>query len=106
MITQFVLNTVLHHLGLSWIISSKNQMKYDTEENNPDQLNKGLWYNTAICSKLHGTVFEDYIRSTITDRYNLMCSIPARNKLLPTYVDNEISGGGKVIPNNSTIAAL
>ena len=29
MITKFVLNTVLHHVDLSWIISSKKQMKYD-----------------------------------------------------------------------------
>ena len=54
--TQFVLNSVLHHLGLSWIIYSNKQMKYETEENNSDWVNKGTWYNTAICYKLHGTV--------------------------------------------------
>ena len=31
MITKFVLNTVLNHMVLSWIIYSKNQMKYDME---------------------------------------------------------------------------
>ena len=51
MITQFVLNKVLHHVGLSWIIYSKNHMKNDTKENNPDWLNNGPRYNTAICSK-------------------------------------------------------
>ena len=58
MITQFVLNAVLNNMDLSWIISSNDPIKYDTEENIPYWLHKGPWYNTAICSKLHGTVFE------------------------------------------------
>ena len=66
MITKLVLNTVLNNVGLSWIISSKKQMKYDNKENNyPDWLNKGPRYNTAICSTLYGTVFDDFI---INDR--------------------------------------
>ena len=28
-ITQFVLNAMLHHVGMSWIISSKKEMDYD-----------------------------------------------------------------------------
>ena len=43
-------------------------MKYEIEENNPDWLNKGPWYNTVICSKWNGTVFEDFIRDSRTDR--------------------------------------
>ena len=36
------------HVGLSWIISSSKQMKYDIKENNhPDWLHKGPRYNTA-----------------------------------------------------------
>ena len=74
MVTKFVLHLVLQNVGLSWVISSKNKIKYDTEEsNNPDQLNIGPWYNTAICSKCHGTTFEDFIRNYITYRYNIMC---------------------------------
>ena len=46
--SKFVLNTKLHRLGLSWIISSSRQMKYDIKENNhTDWLNKGQRYNTA-----------------------------------------------------------
>ena len=43
MITKFVLNKVLNHVGLSWIISSNKKMKYENEENNLNWLNKGLW---------------------------------------------------------------
>ena len=48
MITKFVTNTKLHHVGLSWIISSSKQMKYYIKENNhPDWFNKSPHYNTA-----------------------------------------------------------
>ena len=57
-------------------------------------------------SKLQGTVFEDYISNYRTDRYNLMCYITSHDTLLPTYVDDESSGGGRKIPKNSTTAAL
>ena len=69
MITKFVLDTILHHVGLSRIIYSNKKMKYDTEEDNhPDWLNKGPWYNTVICYKLYGTMFEDFIINDITYR--------------------------------------
>ena len=52
-ITKFVLNAMLNHVGISWIISSNQEMEYEmnTKINNLDWLNKGPWYNTNICSK-------------------------------------------------------
>ena len=80
MINKFVLNVILHHVGMSWIISSKNEMLYKIEESNhPYWLNKVPWYNTAICSKFHGKLFEDFIIHGRTDRYQLMCSIISHN---------------------------
>ena len=32
--TKFVLNAILHHVGMSWIISSNKEMKYEMDENN------------------------------------------------------------------------
>ena len=44
MITKFLLNAILHHVGMSWIISSNKEMKYEIEKNNhEDWLNKGPW---------------------------------------------------------------
>ena len=81
MIPKFVLNDILHHAGMSWIISLSNEMKYEIDKcNHQDWLNKGPWYNTDICSRLHGSVFEDYIIHAITDRNNLMCSLIVHDK--------------------------
>ena len=53
MITKFVLNAILNHVGMSWIISSNKEMKHEIDENNhQDWLNKGTWYNTSICLNL------------------------------------------------------
>ena len=102
-----MLNTVLHHVGLSWMIPSIKEMKYDIKENNDsDWFNKVPQYNKAICSKLYGTVFDDFIRNDITDGCNIICSLPAHDKLQPTYVEYAGSGGRIAIPNNSTTVAL
>ena len=88
------------------MISSKKHIKYGIEENYPGWLNKGPWYNTAICYKLHGTVLEYFIRNFGTDRYNIRCYITAHDKQQPTYVNDASSCGGISIPNNETTAAL
>ena len=81
MTTKFVLNPILHHVGMSRIICSNEKMKYKIgESNHQDWLNKGPWYNTAICKKFYGSLFEDFITNARTDRYNLMCSIVAHDK--------------------------
>ena len=78
-------------------------MLYEVEENNhPDWFNKDPWYNTAICYKLDGKSFEDLLKSQRTNRYNFTRYIIEHDKQQPTYVDDESSGGGRPIPNNST----
>ena len=55
MITKYVLNAILHHVGMSWIICSNKKMFYEIEVNiHPDWFNTVPWYNTEICSKCHG----------------------------------------------------
>ena len=81
MITKFVLNENFHHVGMSWIISSNDEMKYKIEKNNHQYcLNKCPWYKTAIYSKLYGSMFEYFITHAKADRYNLTCSLTAHNK--------------------------
>ena len=86
MITKFVLNEILHQVGMSWIISSKKEMKYEIDENNhQDWQNKCPWYNTSICLKFHGSMFEDFITHAKTDRYNIMCYLVAHDKIQLAY---------------------
>ena len=69
-------------------------------------LNKGSWYNTSICLKLHGSRFEDFITQKRTDRYNLMCSLVAYDILQLDYKDDEISIVDRAIPDNATTKKL
>ena len=88
MITKFVLNAIWHNVGMLWIISTKKEMKYEINKNNHQYwLNKGSWYNTSICLKLHESMFEDFITHAKTDKNNLMCSLVAHDKLQPAYAD-------------------
>ena len=62
----------------------------------------GPCYNTSICNKLHGNVFEGFIRNSKTDRYNITWSIDAHEKKYQPSCDDGSSGGGCPIPPNST----
>ena len=102
-----MLNAILHHVGMPWIISSNNEILYEIRKNNyPDWFNKVHWYSTANCSKLRGELFEYFIKNARKDRYYLMCSIISHDKQQPTYFDDEISGRGRPIPKNAITEAL
>ena len=89
MITKFVLNAILQNVGMSWIICSNEEMLYEIDKSNhPDWLNKGPWYNTAICSRFHGSLFGYFMTHSITDRYNLLCSLVAHDLKKPAYEDD------------------
>ena len=73
------------------------------ETNHQDWLNKGPWYNTSICSKLHGSMFDNFITQARTYRYNLMCSLVSHDILQLDYNDDEISIVNRAIPDDATI---
>ena len=88
MITKFVLNKILHHLGMPCIICSNEEMLYEMDEsNNPNWLNKYPLYNTSICSRFHGILFRNFITHARTNRYNIMCYLVAHDKKQPSYED-------------------
>ena len=81
MIPKFVSNTILHHMGMSSIICSNKEIKYEIDKTNHQHwFNEGPWYNIAICSRLHVSMFEDFITHARTDRYNILCSLVAHDK--------------------------
>ena len=84
MIPKFMLNATLQHVGMSWIIYSNEEMKYEMDKNiHSDWLNKGRWYNTAICSRFHESLFEYFITHSRTNRHNILCCLAAHNKKQP-----------------------
>ena len=48
-ITIFVLNTMLHHVGMSCIIETNQQLEYEIDKINQDWIRGGTWYNISIC---------------------------------------------------------
>ena len=76
------------------------------EVNHPNWLNKGPWYNTAICSRLHGIMFEYFIIHARTDRYNIIYYILAHDLEKPAYEDDEIIIGDNLIPKHVKTEAL
>ena len=52
-ITPFVMNAMLHHVGMSWIIYSKKEMDYDNYTNRKklSWFDTGPWHIKNICSK-------------------------------------------------------
>ena len=43
-IPKYVLNSVLHHVGLSKIVSTKKKLEYNIEKHNPDWITNGTLY--------------------------------------------------------------
>ena len=102
-----MLNIILHHVGMLWIICSNKKKKYEMVKiNHQDWWNIATWYNTYICSRFHGSLFEDFITHTGTNRCNLLCSIVPYDKKLPFYEDDEISIVDRLIPKITTTEAL
>ena len=81
---------MLHHVCMSWIISSKQEIDYDsfTNSNNLDWFDTAPWYNKNIRSKLHGITFEKFIKEARTDRYNIMCSLVPHDRLQDNKKDD------------------
>ena len=78
--TKSLLNKMLHRVGMIWMIEKHEELKYDLDIQNSDWLTGGPWYNTSICKKLHGKMFERFIINAKTERYNIMCSIDVYEK--------------------------
>ena len=48
-ITKFVLNAILHNVGMTWIIRSNKEMNNEMDKNNhQDLMNKVPWYHIYI----------------------------------------------------------
>ena len=77
------------------------------EIKNSDSMIGDPFYNTFICKKLNGNVFDAFIKNARTDRYNIMCYINAyERKNESSSCDDGRNGGGCLLPTSSTTEAL
>ena len=92
MITKSLINIILHHVGMSWIICYNKEMEYEIDKtNDQDWLNKGPWYSRTICLRLYGSMFEDFITNARTNRYKHLCYLVDHDTKKPAYEYEEIS---------------
>ena len=58
-------------------------MDYDnfTNSKNLGWFDTGPCHNKNICSRLYGTTFEGFIIQARTDRYNIICSLAAHDRM-------------------------
>ena len=89
---------VFKHVGLSWIIQSKQNLNFDFQHNCTSWILNIPWYNTTICSRSHGLVFLKYVTAARHDQYNPMCSIEAHETEHKSIDDETGSGGGRPLP--------
>ena len=98
MINKCMLNEILYHVGMLWIIRSSNEIKYEIDKSNHRYwLDKGPWYNIDIYSRLHGSLLEYFITHARTDINNFMFYLISHDKIQPAYEDDERSIGYKLI---------
>ena len=100
-VTVFLLNILLHHVDMPWIIETYEKLKCDMEKHNPYCITGSTWYNTYICKILHGTVFTEFIINEITYSYNFMFSIDTHEKQQPPSFYCGRSGGVNALQSNS-----
>ena len=77
-----------------------------TNSKNLGWFDTGPWHNKNMCSKQYGTICEGFIKQARTDRYNIMCSLVAHDRLQDNEQDYESSLGDRVIPKDATVNAL
>ena len=50
-VTFFVLNKMLYHVGMLWIIDTHDKLKYDMDKHNSYWMTGDHWYNISVCKK-------------------------------------------------------
>ena len=77
----FIKAVVFPIFGISWMIQTREKFYFSVDEKFPRWCIGGPWYNTTICSNLHGPIFEVYFLTALQDRYKLMCGLHAYNNI-------------------------
>ena len=63
------------HVVLSCIIKNNNHINFEMDVKGSQCMEKGIWYNTTIDTKINVQSFKDYFKTGCKERYELMCYI-------------------------------
>ena len=63
---------VFHNVWLLCIIKKNSQLKFEMAAQVCQWMDKIPWYKTTISTKLHGQIFEDYLKTGRKYRYALV----------------------------------
>ena len=75
-ITLFVFNTMLHHVGMLWVIETNQHLKYDMDKHNSYWMIGGPWYNTYICKNYMETCLNHSLEmQELTDMISFVSSM-------------------------------
>ena len=79
-ISVFIKDVLCCHVGLSWMIETKEQYIFTVKEDFIDWCTGVSWFNETICLNLHVPVSEELFFTASKDIYDLMCGLHAYNK--------------------------
>ena len=105
-LTFFIKAIVFNHVGLSWIILTKDQHEFYVEENYIEWCTGGPWFNETTFRNLHSPTFDEFFVTARQYRYELMCGLYSYNKENYRSTDATKFGGGRTIPDDSTTISL
>ena len=57
-ITCFIKAVLFHHIGISWVIATKEKINFSFYEQYGNWCTVGIWFYDTVCNNLHGPLFE------------------------------------------------
>ena len=102
----FIKCVLFSHVVLSLIIETNYHYKFSVEEHFIEWCTELPRFNGIIFRNLHGPIFEELFVIARQDRYDLMCGLYAYNKDNDNSTDATDFGGGRPLPEYSTINPL
>ena len=71
---------MFHHVGLSWMIATKEKYYFAADENDDESCTGRLWFNETNFQSLHVPLFDELFVTELQNRYNITCGLHAYDK--------------------------
>ena len=98
----FIKSVVFHHVGLSWMIQTKEKIEFYADEIVSHCCKYEPWYNTTNFHNLHGSIFKDLSVTACQDSNDLICSLNTYTNMHGNFSEKVISGIGRPLQEDYT----